>query len=442
MRWNPFSTKSRAPERNASDDPNARILKRFTRTGRPSATYNEVLEAQAAMCHIVAYRCLDKIATTMQGCTFYIERDPEVPKSFRTNAKTIERLEAVLASPNANMNGRQLRYWLALSYAAFGRIPLKVGVAASMRVPNGIYPLEAGLTEALYNNAGEIYAYKYGKDSDALTIPSLSKAERGRDEEGNSYPKGAFAHEIVKPGLTGFSTFANKRRNNTPLNAIGLPASIVTLLMQRAYDTASGHPNSKYIVATEKTLTEPQKDSLKEQFGDREVGEEESGNVLILGNTKVQVEKLDNNLADIHSKMPLDDMSRQIAGAFGIPVALLGFAGADGSKFANNFTESRVSFFEDTMIPGYIEPITGGLTECMCPEGYVVRADLDSIPALQDKRATRAKELVDIDFLTIDEKRELCGYGKHKPGTLPLPGKTPTSTQTPEPTSDPDGEPS
>lgn len=426
MAWNLFAKRA-APDRKPSDDPNASILKRFTNFRRPAATYSEVIEAQRAMHHIVAFRCLDKIATTFQGCKLYVERDPDIPKSFRTSTTNIDAITQVLNSPNNGMNGQQLRYWLALVYAAYGRIPLKIGTAATANLPNAIYPLDPGLTEVLYSKAGEIRGYKYGKDSDADTYVSLLKADKGA----GGFPKQAFAHELVRPGLQGTMPLFGKRTNNTPLNAIGLPASIVTLLMERAFDTASGHPNSKYIVATEKTLTEPQKDAVAQQFEKREVGEEESGNVLILANTKVQVEKLDNNLSDIHSKMPLDDMSRQIAGAFGIPVALLGFAGADGSKFANNFTESRISFFEDTMIPGYFEPICGGLTECLCPEGYVVRADLDSVPALQDKRAARAKELVNIDFLTIDEKRELCGYGPHKVGTLPL---KVAATEQPEPT--------
>lgn len=418
--------------RKPSDDPNASILKRFTNFVRPSATYGEALEARAAMKHIVAYRCLDKLATTFQGVTLYIERDPNVPKSFRTTQTKMDALEETLRNPNTNMNGKQLQYWLALVWACYGRIPLKIGVSSMSGGPNGVYPLDPALTEAKYSKSGEIYAYSYGKGSDALTMPSLAKAERtsrGLGEESAVFPSVAFAHEIVRPNIQGIADLRNA--NNSALNAIGLPASVITLLLQRAHDTASGHPNSKYIVATEKTLTEPQKATLRNAIENRQVGEEESGNVLILGNTKVQVEKLDNNLSDIHSKMPLDDMSRHVAGAFGVPIALLGFAGADGSKFANNYEESRMSFYEDTIVPGYCVPIAGGLTECMCPEGYIVKADLDSIPALQDKRARRAKDLVSIDFLTLDEKRELCGYGPITGGNR-LPDPKPPANTPPE----------
>ena len=46
--------------------------------------------------------------------------------------------------------------------------------------------------------------------------------------------------------------------------------------------------------------------------------------MLFLYNTDVKVHKLDNQLGDIHSKLPLDDMTRQIAGVFGVPVAAPG----------------------------------------------------------------------------------------------------------------------
>lgn len=437
MRFPFFSKGREIGGRRPSDDPNASILKRFTRFGKASVTYSEALEARAAMKHIVVYRCLDKLATTFQGVRLYVERDPMLPKSERTSKTKIAKLQAVLDNPNGNMNGKQLQYWLALVWALHGRIPIKIGVSSMDGGPNAIYPLDPALTEAKFSGQGEIYAYKYGKGENPVEIPSMNKAQRttrGVGEEQASFPSVAFAHEIVKPNVTG--VFDMRNNNNSALQAIGLPASVITLLLQRAHDTASGHPNSKYIVATEKTLTDPQKQSLKEQFNDREVGEEESGNVLILGNTKVQVEKLDNNLSDIHSKMPLDDMSRHIAGAFGVPIALLGFAGADGSKFANNYEESRNSFYEDTVVPGYVTPICQGLTEAMCPAGYVVMADLDSIPALQDKRAKRAKELEDITFLTIDEKRELCGYGTITGGDK-LPERRQSRTPTPTPTEDP-----
>lgn len=404
--------KARPSDRKPSDDPTGSILKRFSNFRRSMTSPSEKFAAQEAMHHVVTYRCLDKIATTMQGVGWYIERDPNVPKSFRTTDSTISDLLSIMNSPTDDFNGLQFRYWLALCYATFGRIPLKVGISPIGNLPNGIYPLDPTLSMTKYGKNGLREYLQYGPDGDCEKIPFKNTLPKTT----NKLPSQAYAFEIKRPNLKGVRGDGSQFTNNTALNAIGLPANIVSQLMHRAWETASGHPNTKYIVATEKGLTDPQQANVKKKFESTRVGEEESGNVMILTNTTAQVHKLDNSLSDLHSKLPLDDMSRQIAGAFGIPVALLGFAGADGSKFANNYEESRLSFFEDTMIPGYCEPICAGLSEGACPEGYVLRYDADTIPALQERRAKRAKDVSAINFLTLEEKRELCGYGPLKAG--------------------------
>ena len=118
--------------------------------------------------------------------------------------------------------------------------------------------------------------------------------------------------------------------------------------MQRAYDTASGHPNIKYVITSDKTLTKQQVDALKEHLEKSGPGESGSGNVLFLYNTKIEVHMMDNKLGDIHSKIPLDDMTRIIAGVFGVPVALLGLSNADSAKYSNNYEQSRLALWQDT----------------------------------------------------------------------------------------------
>lgn len=401
-----LSTKGRTTDRQPGSDPVARVLSKFNFGPKSSVTYKDKMAATDAMKHIVTYRCLDKIATTVQGVGWYIERDPRVPKSFRTNKTTLDYLEATFAAPSDDMNALQLRYWMALVWAAYGRVPFKVGMSTQRKVPNALYALDPALTTTLYNDAGQQYKMEFGKSTgNGDSFPTWNKVNRE-----NKIPTESYGFEIRKPGLSGC-----RDAINSPLDAIALPADVIKLLLQRAWDTASGHPNTKYIISAEKLLTEPQKDSIRQSTNDTQVGEEDSGNVMIVTGTQVKVDKLDNSLSDIHSKMPLDDMSRHIAGAWGIPVALLGFAGADGSKFANNYEESRLSFFEDTIIPGYCEPLAAGISDYACPEGYILKYDPDTIPALQERRAKRAKELQTISFLTDGEKRELCGFPKRKP---------------------------
>ena len=120
--------------------------------------------------------------------------------------------------------------------------------------------------------------------------------------------------------------------------------------MQRAYDTASGHPNIKYVITSDKTLTKQQVDALKEHLERPNPVNWSRGNVLFLYNTKIEVHMMDNKLGDIHSKIPLDDMTRIIAGVFGVPVALLGLSNADSAKYSNNYEQSRLALWQDTIV--------------------------------------------------------------------------------------------
>ena len=393
-----FEIKKAPVARNSNDRPSSPVG--AWQGGRRSVVeYANVVSAENALEHPVVFRCLNKIATSVQHVRWFAEADPDAPLKDRAGERVLEELNGLLQDPNDNLAADQLRYWMALNYAVYGRIPLKVGVGVAGNA-NGVYPLETRYVIGVSSGKGSIDSYEYGATSKKDVMPSRRAAAK-------SETKSAYVYEIATPNL---AASLETGKNITALGAIGLPTQVIRLLLQRAADTASGHPNTKYIVAAEKTLTNKQKDAIKEQIEDSATGDSESGGVLFVYNTKIDVHKLDNDLSDIHSKMPLDDMSRLIAGAFGIPISLLGLGAADGAKFAGNYIESRRSFWEDTIIPNYLTPIATGMTGAICPRGARIRFDLDTIDAIQDIRIARAKDLAEVPFLTTTEKRELIGF--------------------------------
>lgn len=400
MNWFTNIITKKAPDRLPLDQP-ASPLGFWSQQNRQTVTYQESVSAQNALKHPILYRCLNKLGTAVASVNWYADIDPEVIASERANKVAIKALNAVLQSPNEVYTRSQLLYWMTLNYACYGRVPFKVGVSSVGPgfYPTGLYPLTARFVSTKRDSRNIVEAYVYGESVDKQEWPTRKKAPQGK----------AYAYEITKPNLDGTFESAN---NVNPLAAIGLPAQIVTLLLQRAVDTASGHPNSKYIVACEKMLTNQQRDQLKAQVEGSQPEGDQSGQVLFLFNTSATVSKLDNDLSDIHAKMPLDDMARQIAGAFGIPVALLGLAASDAAKFSGNYTESRRSFWEDTIIPEYLEPFAIGLSNAICPYGAKIFFDYDSIQAMLDARITNAERLGRVTYLTRDEKREITGFEK------------------------------
>jgi phage portal protein BeeE len=388
------------PERKPSDEPISPVI---LINGQPVRLISNQAVATADIAQRTnpqLYRITNFVASSVQAVPWFCEADPTIDNvSERATPSKLKPINDLLRSPNDTFTPQQLEYWIALNLMLYGRAIFKVGVS-STGVPNGIYPLAAKWTKGLLSTRGTIDSYEYGWSSDKEILPSRRTAEkRGRNE--------AYAAEISFPSLSGLVEY-----NKAPaaIESISQPIAIINALMQRALDTASGHPNVKYVITAEKTLTRQQKDALAQHLEQGGPGDEYSGSVLFLYNTTIKIDKLDNNLADLHSKIPLDDMTRQIAGVFGVPIALLGLGSSDAAKYASNYNESRRSFWQDTIAPCYLIPIAAGLTQAICPSGARVNFDYDKIPALWEDRAKLGETLSRVNFLTSNEKRDILGF--------------------------------
>jgi phage portal protein BeeE len=370
------------------------------------------------------YRITNFIASSVQSVPWFCEEDPEVNSSERLGAAKIKAINEVLKSPNETYTSQQLQYWIALNLMLYARAHFKVGVASS-GLPNGIYPLAAKHVRGVLNARGVVERYEYGYGNTMTKLPSRRTAEKTAIKEG-------YAAEIAFPSLTGLVEYD---KAPAAIESLQIPIAIINALMQRALDTASGHPNVRYVITAEKTITRQQKEALTKHLEESGSGGEHSGEILFLYNTDVKVHTLDNHLSDIHSKLPLDDMTRQIAGVFGVPVALLGLGSADAAKYASNYVESRLSYWQDTIVPCYLVPIAAGMTQAICPAGARITFDLDAVAAMWEGRANLGATLSKVTFLSNNEKREILGF-KPLTGEDKLPEKIPVAALPPPPPAD------
>lgn len=381
--------------------------------------WSDHMAADAALKHPIVRTALNKLAESVQQVPFKVMKDPNASDADQKGKEGfIKDLQAMLDNPNGEMTPAMMRYWLALNYAAYGRVAVKVGFGAiNPERANGLYTLEARHVIAHLNSRGSAEKYDYGQGENKETLPSKLKAKIGKP----------FIEQIWKPGLKGYQ---HKDDQNSPLQSVGLPAQVITSLLTRAIQTAEGHPNVRYLVTCEKNLSKDQIKALKQHLNeDHGADGPDAGKVPILQNVgKIDIHTLDNDLSDIHSKTPSDDMARLIFGAFGIPPAVASITSADGAKFANNYVESRQSFWQDTLIPGYVNPIFQGLTRFLCPPGVKIAPDYDHIPALVAGRVLNMKETNEIKFLTTTEKRAI--YGLEPNTALPETDVTPTTNPT------------
>ncbi|KRR21347.1 hypothetical protein CQ14_06775 [Bradyrhizobium lablabi] len=391
--------RKKAPDRPAADEPISPIVIMGGQQVRFLSNAAVVAADVAQRQNPQLYRITNFVASSVQAVPWFCEADPDVVAAERAGNAKIKAINDLLKSPNDTFTQQQFRYWLALNLMLYARAHFKVGVG-STGSPNGLYPLAAKYVKGVLNQRGTVDGYEYGSGSNMTALPSRRVAEK---RGGNI----AYGAEISFPSLSGLVEY---NRAPAAIESIAQPIAIINALMQRALDTASGHPNVKYVITAEKTLTKQQRDALAQHLEEGGPGDEYSGSVLFLYNTTIKVDKLDNNLADIHSKIPLDDMTRQIAGVYGVPIALLGLGSADSAKYASNYNESRLSFWQDTIAPCYLSPIAAGMTMAICPPGARISFDLDAIPALWEGRANLGSTLSRVNFLTTNEKRDILGY--------------------------------
>jgi len=111
--------------------------------------------------------------------------------------------------------------------------------------------------------------------------------------------------------------------------------------------------------------------------------------------------------------------SRDIALAFGVPPIILNIPG--DSTFAN-YKEARLSLYEDTIIP-LMDNIQDELNKWLSPkfgDNIELRYDVDSIPALEQKRTEKFTLISSAGFLSINEKRLAVGYDAVESGDIIL----------------------
>ena len=109
-----------------------------------------------------------------------------------------------------------------------------------------------------------------------------------------------------------------------------------------------------------------------------------------------------------------------IATVMGVPLPLVD---NDASTF-NNMEQAKERLYTDTVIPqftGLLQSLNAWLLPKFGLDGYELKPDLDSIPALEalrQRRFDRAIAAYEKGVLTIQESREMIGYQPDPEGDL------------------------
>ncbi len=100
--------------------------------------------------------------------------------------------------------------------------------------------------------------------------------------------------------------------------------------------------------------------------------------------------------------------ARDVCLAFGVPPQLLGIP---GDSTYSNYKEARLAFYEDTVLP-FIDLFTDEVNDWLSPlfGGLNLKPNMDTVPAIADKRASLWDMADKSTDLTVNERRALKGY--------------------------------
>lgn len=173
----------------------------------------------------------------------------------------------------------------------------------------------------------------------------------------------------------------------------------------------SARPSGALTVKDGGTLADDNFNRLKAQIEEQYSGSANAGRPMLLegGLEWQQMGLSPTDMGIIENKF---SSARDIALAFGVPPQLLGIPG--DNTYAN-YAEARLAFWEDTALPLLDMIVTDWNTWLAALYGVEIRPDVDSIPAIAEKRLKMWQMADSSVDLTINERRALKGYG-------PVPG--------------------
>lgn len=175
-------------------------------------------------------------------------------------------------------------------------------------------------------------------------------------------------------------------------------------------------PSGAFIVENDgETLTSEQRDELKSELDRNYVGKTRAGRPMLLeGGIKWQ--EMSINPKDMDWIQGRSTSARDVALAYGVPPQLLGIP---GDNTYSNYKEAKQAFYLDTVIPlskAWAFYLNNWLVESFNDESLYLCPDVNSIEALEPMRAEKFTQVSGAGFLTINEKRELLGYGRYIEG--------------------------
>ena len=327
---------------------------------------------ESLRCHPLAFSCIRMISSQAAQARMI---------AYNDDGSVDERLTAVLDGPNPDYSGSDFRQMAYMSLAGLGNF-------AAMAERSGLndivelWPNRIDRMEYKLDGKGGIanWTYRYGGKKQTLSPEDVMHIR----------------HQWIDMEQWGRSTASTQGANLKYHDGYND-------WNNRLLDGAQGI-SEIYGLDSDEPLTPKQAEQIAATFNQFRL-KSQMGMVGARALVNAKIKSISRGVSPEEMQVTewFDRLTRSILQGFGIPSVL--FDIGEGATYENQ-KEARASFWEDTLIPLYVDVLAGGLTRLT---GKTVKADIDSVPALVIRRMERWKCVDGLTSWTLNEKREAQG---------------------------------
>lgn len=333
--------------------------------------------------NVVAYQAINRVADAVATIEWEVRVGDKPVKDDHP-------LKQLWEQPNPQQSGGEyLR--AVISYLMISGNSYIENVTGNRGVPVELWAPRADRMRVVPNSAGEIEAYVYRHNNREI-----------RWDVDPVTGRGDIVHLKLFNPLDDFYGMSP-----IEAGAFAVDQHNESMRWMQALLQNSARPSGALVTASDVSLGDEQFSRLQAQIENQYSGSANAGRPMLLegGLDWKQMGFSPNDMSILDTKF---SSARDVALAFGVPPQLLGIP---GDATYSNYKEARLAFYEDTVIPllGLILSSVNGMFEEPFNGAYIV-PDLDSIPAIADKRQEKWSMIDKSRELTINERREAKGY--------------------------------
>jgi HK97 family phage portal protein len=337
----------------------------------------------------IVYRCINMIATNAAG----IEWEVYKGKTELENHP----LKTLLSRPNP-MQGQSSFFENLVGYFKIsGNFYVEAVSANPNKPPNELWTLRPDLMKIVPNALGYAgkYVFKTGAQEKVWEVDPVTMQANilhGKTFNPIDIWYGMSPLEAAMMGVDQYNQ--SNRWNLSLLQNMAAPSGILKVATNDVNPTGS--------------LSNEQFQRLRNEFENSYSGSRNSGKPLILeGGVDWQSISLSPKEMDwINSR---EVTALDIMNVYGVPAQLLGY----GESTYSNYGEAREALYEETILP-LMDFLKTELNNWLAPRygDVVLDYDKDDIEVLVNKRERKYTTINNVNFLTINEKRQAVGYEK------------------------------